>query len=361
MKFSSYFLPVFGLLAMTLPLVSAASHEIFFHSTFVSALYLLVFLGLGWGAVRQFGAGVVLAVLLGVIVLQAQWGLFQFVVQRDLGMYLLGETRLEVSGPGIAKFAVPEGRLIRGYGPYPHANNFGGAMMVGIVCAMMLASATSPALRKSETFFLAVTFFLFLGLLVSFSRAAYAGAGLALIFGWFFVTRRVKHWLTPLLISLLVFMPLLMSRASDGADVAVSERLLGYRWAFEIINGQGLWQGAGLGNYEEVLRFFLVRSSTEFEEWQVAPVHSVPLLLAVEAGIIPTLLLIGGLGCGILHLWLRRGRRWMGMTLLSILPLALFDYYLLREIAPAGYVVLLLVGAKAWYSGRQDESIYRKG
>ena len=305
-----------------------------------------------------------MVVLLGVLMLQAQWGLFQFMVQRDLGMYLLGETRLEVREPGIAKFAVFGRKLIRGYGPYPHANNFGGAMVIGIVATILLFSPQPHRERKQVPLpvsQLAFAVFFWLGLLVSFSRSAYIGAGLALILGFLYVRRQVKHWIIPLLVSIFVFTPLFMSRSGDPADVAVSERILGYEWAVEIIKGHGLWYGSGLGNYEEVLRSFLVQSSISFEDWQIAPVHSAPLLLAAELGVLPALLLATGVGLALVLSWPREGRLGLGMLLLPIVPLALFDYYLVRQLAPVGYVLLVLMCARSWYSEEYNDSLYPNG
>ena len=114
----------------------------------------------------------------------------------------------------------------------------------------------------------------------------------------------------------------------------MGERLAGAKWALELID----WRGIGVGEYRIVLRDFLNENEIHYEPWQIDYVHSVPLLVTVELGLVITMLLAGGL---LLLLKVFYADRWW--WLMPILPLILFDHYVLTQMAPLALVLTVLV------------------
>ncbi len=284
-----------------------------------------------------------------IFVLQAQWGIAQFILQSDLGFVSIGESRIQSGIPGVATFSVPfksyleDGiKIIRGYGPYSHPNSFAAALVMGIIIVMQLIN------KKIEmrTWFLSSFYFLFIALLITFSKAGWIAGFIAVIIfslGRQYHTRNFWHMFRPFIIvmaiSLAIFMPLIVQRTNDPRDTSVMERFLGFKYAWEIIRMNPSWHGVGLGQYTLHLSSFLKAQAIPHEIWQKQPVHSVPLLLVAEWGVIPSILIL------LLVLYILRTFYWKKMHwLLPIIPLLLFDHYLLTQPAPLLYLVILLVG-----------------
>ena len=123
------------------------------------------------------------ACFLGILCLHAQWGITQFVLQEDLGLSYAGESVLEIGSPGIATFISFGSKLLRAYGPYQHPNVYAGSLSVGLVF-LLLASALykkgfSQENYPTQMYILVTTFFISLGLLLSYSRMALLGVMLA--------------------------------------------------------------------------------------------------------------------------------------------------------------------------------------
>ncbi|MFH1354444.1 MAG: O-antigen ligase family protein [bacterium] len=274
-----------------------------------------------------------------VLLLHAQWGLAQFVTQDDLGLYLIGETRLDAAKSGIAKFTLDQNKMIRAYGPFPHPNSFGGGLSLGL-----LAYATWLFGMKKKTLLRdgianIVLVFLLLGIIVSFSRSTYLSAGFTMLIFFALTIKRMNwHWLILLMTMVLVFSPLLIARVNDVEDAAVSERLVGARWALALID----WRGIGVGEYKVALQKYLDAHGVHYEPWQIDYVHNVPILIAVESGLAVIMLLAGGL---LLLLKMFYADRWW--WLLPLLPLILFDHYMVTQLAPMASMLVWLVLLRA--------------
>ena len=261
-----------------------------------------------------------LIALMSLLLIQAQWGITQFIVQQDLGFNLVGESPLSADTVGVAKFSVGSQKVMRAYGPYSHANVFGGMMLVG---ALLTVSFLPSRVR---TYFLII---FGIAIIVSFSRSAYLGALLIPLFAGMSRIPRLKT----IGLVLLLLSPLIFFRLVDQ-NQSWEERVRGYEWAHAIIIKQGIVNGVGFGRYEEALQGFLAATKTPFASWEIAPVHSMPLLLAVEIGLLPALLLMGAiLGT--------RSRKTL-LLLVPLLPALLFDHYFLTNL-PALYTLLVLL------------------
>jgi hypothetical protein len=269
--------------------------------------------------------------LMLIILLHAQWGITQFVVQDNLNLYLLGESRISPDSDGVAKFNFNDEKLIRSYGPFVHSNNYSGVLLLGL----LLFALAFRRLRFGAEVYLYPVYVLILGLILSFSRSSYIGAILLFALMIFSVQKLLKPMVVlVILITVVVLSPLLTSRFVDPEDVAVNERLMGVYWAWSLIGERSYLVADGL-SYKERLQQHLSDSAIPYKHWQIDYVHSVPLLVLVQIGIVPTILI------GSLLLWTTiklYGRK--SIWIMPILPLIFFDHYLLTDSASLVYLVL---------------------
>ena len=293
-------------------------------------------------------------VLVGVLLIHGGWGIAQFAVQHDLGLYRLGESRLSATTTAVAKFALGDQthKVIRAYGPYPHANSLAGSLLLGM---FVLVVVTRQHRTSFGTNALTV---LLLGEILCFSRAALVGAFLLIIWAVYDVYRfRGQKWGLKagiLLGTFVVCAPLLLARATDPADQALTDRAQGYSWFLGLEKNLGWLRGAGPGNYKLALYDYLKAVHILFHPYQLDFVHSVPLLLLAEWGVVPILLVVG------LVVWLVRRSQvpvYPLWWLVAVLALPIFlDHYFISQTAPVLYlmVTVSLLAQRPWVEGGQS-------
>lgn len=294
----------------------------------------------------SYGVRTITLLLIGIVCLHSFWALAQFLLQQDLGMHYWGEPRLTSEAPGVAKFSWVAGdhKIIRAYGPYPHPNSLAGVLVIGLLLIALLAERYRAARRAAA--FLALP--MVLALLATFSRSALLGA---LVLGAVFALRNkavpslwpfhnAKYFLAVGLI-VLVAAPLWIARMSDPNATAWEERQTGVTWAWNVIAAQG-WRGVGIGQYPLTLTAFLDQRQIHYQPWQIAPVHSVPLLLLAEWGIF----LIVPLGAWLLYgVWRGGAHAWL---LTPLVPMLALDHYFITQVAPLAWLVLAMVLLRAY-------------
>lgn len=266
------------------------------------------------------------------LVIHSLWGVAQFSLQSDLNLHLLGETRIDIGQPGIATITDLAGtKIVRAYGPYSHPNVLAGNLILGLI---VLTYYLKNANRQHASFYLIVWYWIFLALLLSFSRAAWLAAAILAVVSCWTPTKNVRAILV--FITIIIFTPLVLTRSPNFNEAAVTDRLNGTSQALTILQELPVWHGVGPGNYEHTLKNYLDENGVPYEPWQITPVHNVPLLLAVEWGILPVVLTIAWL----LYRYAPRFRTtWP--YLLPLIPLLFFDHYLRTQ--PASLMSLLLV------------------
>jgi hypothetical protein len=288
----------------------------------------------------QHGRNLIAVLFLGILLLHAQWGITQFIVQKDLGLYLIGESVISPTQNAVAKFSFSSGKLLRAYGPHAHANALAGMMVIGLTLLFNLQRR--GALPQAPRFLLVSSCVFLLATLVTFSRTAYAGVFLlALLAG---VIYRVRLPKVPLVSFILIisFLPLLSARFTDLEDQALADRGQGYAWWSSIVQGDFPWLGMGVGEYPQVLQRYLERTSTPYYPWEIAPVHSVPLLLWAEWGGIAVIAIVLLLMTVTVKKW-RGGRAILSMVwMVPLLPALIFDHYFLTQ--PAALLGIILLG-----------------
>jgi hypothetical protein len=313
--------------------------------------------------IRQFGAKKLVVITVVIASLHAQWALAQFVLQQDLGLQYLGESQLGVNLPGVAKFALFDQsvKVIRAYGPYPHPNSF----VAATVGALVLLSFYRKIFPKY--FYLILSGLFVITLLIEFSRMGWLALSIFLVSRFITEFKRshdsprwssLKTTLILIFVVILIFSPFLISRLSDPADAALSERQLGVQWSLNIIATLPVWHGVGLGQYDAALQQYVEQHQIRYFPWQIAPVHSIPLLLVAEWGLLAALALVGaGIWCA--WRYLATQQRWLlGVLIATVAPLALFDHYLLTQTAPLLFSFLAgrLVLGMDWLIPRSADS-----
>ncbi|MBI3305505.1 O-antigen ligase family protein [Candidatus Parcubacteria bacterium] len=230
-------------------------------------------------------------------VLQAAVALGQFTLQHDLGLQILGESRIAPDIAGVAKLDTAAGKIVRAYGTFPHPNLLAAYLGVAILAWWWLwvRRSESPAGLRDAAL-LGVGALLLAGFAVTFSRLSLV----ALVTGLAMVSWRV--WVVPGLrrrfgrqarlgalfvigcgLGLLFFLPQWSSRiAIDGGEQAVALRLEYVRSAWHIIADRPFF-GVGPGVFVQALPRYAPELT---ESWQRQPVHNLWLLMLVELGVV---------------------------------------------------------------------------
>lgn len=322
-----WFLAVFGV-ASLISVYLADYHTLSFFSFLRLVLLILFSLGVGAGiASGWIRLRMILLILILLGIFEAALGFSQFTLQRSVGLSFLGEPNLpglSVSpnyGPppfGIAKIDLDGGKLTRAYGTFPHPNILAAFLLLALISLFYFwIRHTFPwnslfhwgfTLKPTRDFLLYVLWELFLGvgifivslgLLFSFSRAAWALAVFAaLAFSFFGFLRResrrqaIKLFLLSLAIIYMLsiyFGVLVFPRVHITLEEpAVTYRLRYDEVALDLTKTYPL--GVGIGNQviysvkNEIYQKFGM-----FELWEWQPIHNIYLLMASEIGIVGAL------------------------------------------------------------------------
>lgn len=255
--------------------------------------------------------------------IQTGFAIWQTLTQHVTAIKWFGISAQNPATSGTPVVLTVTGRFLRAFGTLPHPNIAGGLIVLGLVSSVIVwQHVKQPAWKH---LYLASTLVCTLGLVLTFSRTAIIVwiASCAL----FLITQR--KLMTPVIASLVLLIVL------GGCYFSMFEsRILAQDYAeqnslqqrsTQVIQAVNLFKlhwsaGIGIGQYTSVAP--LVDGKTS------EPVHVLPLLLLVELGVIPTLLL---------YLWLvtivlstdDKHQLSVGLTImsLSILGLECLDHY----------------------------------
>lgn len=294
-------------------------------------------------------------IILIVMSFEALLGTYQFIFQSDLGLHFLGEPFLSSETPQLARMVVNEQTFIRAYGTFPHPNVFAGFL----VTSFFLTFLYKP---KKEYFRHILFLILFLGLLVSFSRAAFLGLvlGLLLLSIWKFQFLKKKmpklnyKKQTLLLALIIVLVPIFLfwiSRFSSFFDDgSLKERIDGIVIAIQMFI-EHPW-GVGINHFT---LFMDEVSSKELLPWGYQPVHNVFILMLAEAGVIGLLSLIALIGASFYKLlWKTKEHRVFAAILIALLIISLFDHYLF-SLDQGRFLIVIILGMISIYEGSRLE------
>ncbi len=306
--------------------------------------------------------------------LQAVIALFQFGLQKSVGLWWLGETvALGPETPGIANVIANGVPFLRAYGTLPHANILAGFLVLGVLALsyLFLTSERMKARYMAATGLVLVVG----GLVVTFSRSGWIVAACALalfalaLYGRGITFWRTVSWVLIMACAAAMFLASLWFVVMPRADLNVDESPVRDRW---VMNEMGLAliaerpEGVGIGNqlfvsYDEGA--FHKFGLTARGQWQ--PIHNIYLLIAAETGVLG---LVAFLACiGVAIFWGRRRfgewsmeMRTVVVMLLSLLLFGLFDHFLwdLHAGRLMLWVVLgILLGLGSLRLPRMDDAI----
>ena len=288
-------------------------------------------------------------------------GIGQFLLQSTFTSKWLGLVAHPVWQAGtsiIQSDAI--GRWLRSYGSFSHPNVFGGYLVVVIVLLFycsIVKSNNDKQVFNNFLFFIPYSLFL-TALFFIFSRSAWLAMVVGLLVYWLINIKshieNKRHVRSVLLIFVVIFsvfsfiyFPLIQTRTSNttiSESRSIEERISGYTEAWQIIK-QNPVLGVGAGNY--------ILALWRLDKWQPGwvyqPVHSVPLLILAELGIVGILLLVVVF---ISFLFLKskeKGESFNKFDLftkfkvipysLFLIPLLIFDHYLYSS-----YIGLMIFG-----------------
>lgn len=270
---------------------------------------------------RVVSPTILAATLIGCIGMYSQWGIAQFIVQHDLGMHVLGESRLSVGIPGVATFSTEHGKYIRSYGPFAHPNSLAGSILIGGI----LLYALKPS---SRLYTVSMLLIFSIGILTSFSRSGLIGFAIVLLA---FILSSRHSIIAMSIIPFLLFSSLLFQRSFDPRGVALMDRATGISWFIGMTTPQSILRGYGVGNYETALVSYLYSHHITYDPWDIAPLHSGPLLLFSELGLV--------LSTVFALILFALSRHYRSPILLAILPPVLTDHYFVTQF---GSTILLI-------------------
>lgn len=283
------------------------------------------------------------------MLVQAAISVPQFLLGHTAGLVQLGEVPNDSRWSGASVVALGERRWLRAYGLTQHPNVLGGLAMTYLLVMTGFYLRQARLRRLVFLGLLAVT----LGtLLITFSRSAWLGTvagavALLALLPWVQrvdapKVRRSSLWLLAgtLLAVVLAFVsvvgPLLLPRlglASEGVEIrSVEERAILGDAALGLIKMRP-WLGVGLGGFSAALYRLTPEAVSYYAEF--TPVHTIPLLVTAELGILGGLLWLCLIVSPWLALWLRRRQVamttwWAGLCagMVALTVVGFFDHYL---------------------------------
>ncbi|MBI5037658.1 MAG: O-antigen ligase family protein [Candidatus Kerfeldbacteria bacterium] len=302
--------------------------------------------------------------LIGAGVVQAGFGIWQFFFQEVMASTWLGMASHAPAILGDSVIETTAGRFLRAYGTLPHPNILGGFLAVCLVLLIpLLASVYRDwkygwygAIGVPASFVIILT-----GLLFTFSRSAWLGAGVAFV-GMFVASLwqrdrlrmrllcRAAVWGIAVIAVCWILIPEpFQTHLIDGGRLeqrSSDERMMGIRDSFEQL-GQTWVAGTGIG--ASTYANFQERPTTQ--DGFAEPVHDIYLLVFVELGILGGMLFLWLLGLFItsfMHQLTRRppvsdGYIAFAVAVACVLVIGLFEHFI-WSLAFGGLLFWLLFG-----------------
>jgi hypothetical protein len=87
----------------------------------------------------------VIQILIFTGLFQSIIGIWQFIIQKSVGLFWLKESQISPSIDGVAKILIDEEMYIRAYGLFPHPNILGGFLLVSIILSLFYKGLFHPS------------------------------------------------------------------------------------------------------------------------------------------------------------------------------------------------------------------------
>lgn len=202
--------------------------------------------------------------------------LLQFLLQRSLNLYFLGERSFDVSSSQIATVNILGNEVLRSYATFPHPNILAAFLIMVLIISQPKIKAAN--LSFDNIFIL----FALLGILTTFSKTAF----ILIVFLPLLYTRNYKIRFTSLLAGIIFFTVYFKYFSQNYID-SIAERILLSQIAIDLAFLNPLF-GVGSANFISNLASFNILSIGQVRLLQ--PVHNVFLLTLTENGLIGLLL-----------------------------------------------------------------------
>lgn len=301
-------------------------------------------------------------------VFQSLLAAFQFLSQKSIGLYFLGESHLGPQILGVAKLEIAGQKFIRAYGTFPHPNLLGAFLLLSLASGLWLFVKTTDLQKKCRPIYSIGLACILMGILFSFSRSVWLATFLFLIFFFFSkahpsVFSEAQN--SPLLkkklfLSILFFLfflgllfplfPFLKARIclDCQGDQSVSLRKE-YLLVSQKIIAQNPAGGIGAGNF--TLRLVQMEPSLASRPWEIQPVHNLFFLATAELGFLATLFFLGFWLFALSSFW--KTQNLFSLLFLLFLFLGFFDHYFWT--LPQGQLPFFLALAFSAYSSKIEK------
>jgi len=253
-------------------------------------------------------------------------GLIEMVLGQTLGLRLIGEWFFTIANPAVSRVNLFGYEIMRPYASFPHPNVFGGVM--GAVGLSMFA-----LFQKTKAKNIGLTMILFFGLFISFSRSAWLGVGVGIIYLLLMryeviisVFKKIKiWWFLPGLMIAFFFSVLMISRVSDlltEDHLSITRRQELNQVAAEMWQ-DNLLTGVGLNQFVlEMGQYWDLNKLPRFSQ----PVHNIFLLILVETGLIGFLIWLCLFVVKLIQNWKKLGLE-VQVLWIVIFVTGFFDHY----------------------------------
>ncbi len=259
-------------------------------------------------------------------VFQSIIAIFQFISQKSVGLYFMGESHLSPHFLGVAKLEISGEKFIRAYGTFPHPNLLGAFLILALICGLWLlknniyrSSYCHPSpchprqqsgdlgFPKSKLLTTFGNFFILIGIFLTFSRSVWLTTFL-IILNLLIVNRKkiaetfsklppLKKIFSVVLLVLITFFILSITLPRLHLknclnDQSYNLRKIYNQTALKIIHENPIL-GVGSGNFTLALQKKVgTRLITSLRPWEIQPVHNLYLLIASEIGLIGLMIFI---------------------------------------------------------------------
>jgi len=284
-------------------------------------------------------------ILIAAGIIESLVAIGQFIFQRSLGLYFIGESHIGPNVLGLTELKVLGHDLLRAYGTFPHPNVLGGFFLFTLVATVWYRSA------KYEKLFLLIQL---VGLGLTFSRSAVLGLILILILNRSLFSAYIPrfNWKKQKKVFALLFLFLfivLIARSPiqnilSGRDPSTRLRVEYAAAAYHrFLASPVLGRGWGTGPIE-----LPAYSTYSFYSWELQPVHNIFLLALSDLGIIGLLILLY-----LIYSTLKGPKNIWYSLFIAYLFIGLFDHYSLT--LPQGIFIFFAAAMLIFESGRNRE------
>ncbi|MEK7542749.1 MAG: O-antigen ligase family protein [Patescibacteria group bacterium] len=231
-------------------------------------------------------------------ILQSIVGFLQFLYGKSIGLWILGESVINITTPNVARVTIEGVKYLRAYGTMSHANILASFLILGLLSFFYLYIKYSDRNVKHAwiRIYSAVGVFITIfGLAFTFSRSGWIIALLVTLFvlAWGFWHKEYRRSAFGLFLILLTTTYLLFTALSwaiipragfASGENSVNDRIIYNKIGAELILKHPL--GVGIGNQELVsVQEGLYQARGLINDWRWQPVHNIYILIASEVGI----------------------------------------------------------------------------